>query len=1438
MGAPEPAQAGQSICHFDSARKAFLSSLSPQDRGLYGPCESKDELFQFAEQLRSIVTAKLGGSRIVGAIRDVHDAFEPYFKVIEIFVSSSPEIAALIWGSLRLVLQLASNFVSFFDNVIRLLEKLTSTFRQYADVFDLCSKCEELRASRIPNVLEVIYTDVLEVLQSAVRIFTRSDGTAKRTTVVVGSLMWKPFHLRFQDQLDTLAEHRKSLFREISIWHVNILTRDRAREVAEHSANIRYRELNAAELKDASEERNLASEERSLADLERRQASEARGHTRTLLSQIQQRLQNLEAGRMESSSRNIIHWVSAPIFNEVLERSRKLRQPETATWIFREEKYRKWLNNELSAPTTSNGFGESVLWISGNPGSGKTVIASSIIDHLKSTALPHQDSPRDVYYYFFEYKLDTNNTACSAYRSIIAQTISRYRNDGQMINKFLFAMLDPNGNSGQPIAGEATVRDLLTLSLSSNSILILDGIDECVDYEAFLGTLAEVWRSIGPKILLLSRANVAILRRGVPVDNWLVFPKPRVSEDITIFSDCELQRLFDEGILPIHAESQKEDMVQRMVSGADGMFLWARLVINFTRSPYMDMNQRLHIFSQINAPEGLEIISRRIVELIKQSPKFAENLASKVLMQLIYAPCPISSRQLRQALVIHDILNPDWDPDTVREFEDSVIMACAGVVERCPLHQGTSESFLYNEPALRLIHRSVSEVLVEHHAISCLQEDNAPSQLQLLPDVVIGNLCSATTCLKQLLFYTPAGPLSGDIGRKVTANTLYSQFCFTDYAAVCWLLYLPSFVTAVATKSRPYVPWSAPFMREMSEFTAVLQCFLRNQRTVSVWIEAFYSTEYTHIVHPPSEALESFVTWARNALQQSPMLPIQLDLIKEMGDLVTEVQDVIRTWGESLRDTPQTVWDEMTGFLNSSRCFWNSNSTEVSYQRTSAPLHCGLKRDPVALLSRTSRSGDRKAVLSVWANALFYDGNSKAKAWQDGRWPVDLTAICSGWVATYEVWNNQPGGKRLARVEMPIAPSQMLIPMRSYWYHRFSTEINLPMAIDPSVSTFAILGTLASLKPSTDRHEMKLFTCQLPLEDEAAQEVHRFSWQAPITHNKQPAMYSITFAMKVDHLALLNWKDSGEQSITVCGYNHHVGLEVRVLHAVHVESGMMRIERLIFHPDQKILGYCVQGRLIRKWKSAAFIWGYEKDLPQSFSLIYDSHIQMFEAVGFSSCGLFFLVRPRFTDVPHVVHIPEHLLEQPPYSPFEVPSQACMPSSSHTSLVSTVAGTSLTPTGHGSSELWGINTATGYLSGLAVKASASGIDMTSTSNSGLPGHSMRLVTLPKWRGANETIQRIVLPKAEEDRLKISFDIDTQSLSTHSAYQLSKAGGGLPPVTVFRDTRFITLGQPSTGMLGTAPPPLTIGDAPRQQSKRKHDVKDGLYSDEEDTAKRRR
>lgn len=95
------------IRRFDAARNAFLASLSPQDRSLYSPCASFDELSKTVGELHLIKERKIVGTKIFEVLGKIHDTLEPYFKVVGIFVSSRPEWAALAWGAIRLVLQVS-----------------------------------------------------------------------------------------------------------------------------------------------------------------------------------------------------------------------------------------------------------------------------------------------------------------------------------------------------------------------------------------------------------------------------------------------------------------------------------------------------------------------------------------------------------------------------------------------------------------------------------------------------------------------------------------------------------------------------------------------------------------------------------------------------------------------------------------------------------------------------------------------------------------------------------------------------------------------------------------------------------------------------------------------------------------------------------------------------------------------------------------------------------------------------------------------------------------------------------------------------------------------------------------------------------------------------------------------------------------------------------
>ncbi|KAK0645509.1 hypothetical protein B0T16DRAFT_141096 [Cercophora newfieldiana] len=210
---------------FDRARDAFLSSLSPAERVLFSPCFSVDDVQAATVKLQAVTNEAHGrileGNTAIQVIHRLGEALNPYFKIIEIFISSNPQYAAVIWGGIRLVLQMASNFVTFFGKFLQLMSTLAESLSEYKAILGLCmaeaaipGSQDRLEFSLVLKRIEAVYGDILNVLRAAVHVFTRNNGRIKRTPMVIADLLWRPFDTRFGELVQSIKGHRSGDFRE------------------------------------------------------------------------------------------------------------------------------------------------------------------------------------------------------------------------------------------------------------------------------------------------------------------------------------------------------------------------------------------------------------------------------------------------------------------------------------------------------------------------------------------------------------------------------------------------------------------------------------------------------------------------------------------------------------------------------------------------------------------------------------------------------------------------------------------------------------------------------------------------------------------------------------------------------------------------------------------------------------------------------------------------------------------------------------------------------------------------------------------------------------------------------------------------------------------------------------------------------------------------
>jgi len=594
-------------------------------------------------------------------------------------------------------------------------------------------------------------------------------------------------------------------------------------------------------------------------------------------------------------------------------------------------------------------------------------LASSIIDELEHEALPGC-SKLDVYYFFFQHDNQASVNATAAYRSILAQYFWKHRDDVAILDRFAFAIDDVG--QGQQIASESALLDLLSACLDEHSALVIDGVDECLDNDSLLKSLLRISNTAEPKILVLSRINVAGLKRSVPLDAQISFSKGDVSRDIRRFCDRQLRELFLDEILSPAAEVQQDNLLDCLVRGADGMFLWARLMFNFLRSPCLTPMQRLRSITEISFPEGLEKIYDRILSVIALSGPYAERLAAKVLLWLAYSVSRLSSRQIRQGLIVDGCLEPEMAVEDVSEFESAAIMSCAGLVERFTVGSSLA-SLPFGASSLRLCHLSVKEMVTKRFANrpGILQSSipGMAADMYRYPHPAVAHLHLAELCLGQLLYHTEPCPLSGSPTKGISGSELHEKFCLTDYAAVAWLLHLDA-NTLAAKSLGPSREWTAETRNSWSSFARTLEAFLENRLLVSTWLESFYTATFPHVgrrqMHPRHEALKKWCSSAAPVLQTAEN-PAESASLHVFTEFQRDLSYILKVWGDRLRHSPTIIWDEMTVFANS-RFFFSPGSTRLTFQTPGKPKAGDLSDSSIAMISKVSSSGDMKGVLNVW----------------------------------------------------------------------------------------------------------------------------------------------------------------------------------------------------------------------------------------------------------------------------------------------------------------------------------------------------------------------------------------------------------------------------------------------------------------------------------------
>ncbi|CCF40392.1 pfs domain-containing protein [Colletotrichum higginsianum] len=382
-------------------------------------------------------------------------------------------------------------------------------------------------------------------------------------------------------------------------------------------------------------------------------------------------------------------FVTDPLEDKkALKRKKGDRARGTCNWIMGAEELTTWLG---PGPTNSSeGQASQVLWLHGNPGTGKSTMAIFLTEVL-SEAFSATDG-KTLAYFFCDSTFDKRNTATSVIRGLLLQLVQQHP-------QLLDYLLPKYNERGAELfkSFDALWGKLLEVAADKNTgrkYCIIDALDEC-DAESqttLLQQLKETFRGRN------APPNLHILVTSRPYDEIREHLDTFANMDLASYREAkkDVERCIEERTADLAEMKRYTDKVRMRVSNiltekAEGTFLWVGLACKELEGiPSKDAVETLQ-----NMPKGLHSLYEKLLEPAVNSN--GVNNVHRVLSFVAVCVRPLSVLELSDACQLH---LDEKDEETRAQFTREHIASCRLMV-------------VVQKEKVLLLHQSVRDFLAE-----------------------------------------------------------------------------------------------------------------------------------------------------------------------------------------------------------------------------------------------------------------------------------------------------------------------------------------------------------------------------------------------------------------------------------------------------------------------------------------------------------------------------------------------------------------------------------------------------------------------------------------------------------------------------------------------------------------------------------------------------
>jgi ankyrin repeat protein len=372
----------------------------------------------------------------------------------------------------------------------------------------------------------------------------------------------------------------------------------------------------------------------------------------------------------------------------------------TCEWITHHPSYQSWLHD-----------GEQLLWISGGPGKGKTMMSIFLTEELERLAFA--STVIQAVFYFCSIQDEKRNTALAILRSLIHQIITQTPN----LAKHATAYFQRDDQQRQTLTSFETLwmilRDIVADKSLPTTFCVLDGLDESDEQalELLVPRLVDLL-SADQSPNTASKFRLAIVSRDIRSLRDCVQVKldPDHDEDVAHDIESFVASMTEDLPAPEGSEIAFRAHIQKtLLDRAKGTFLW----VGFAMHELRKKRTSTEILSALEGlPSGLENIYGT---MLLQIPFDRRELSLKLLLWVTLALRPLSLIDLAAAADVRSSSSLITQEQAIRD----AVGLCApllqikkGEVERVWDKRSGSFIEVLDIERVHLIHASARDYLV------------------------------------------------------------------------------------------------------------------------------------------------------------------------------------------------------------------------------------------------------------------------------------------------------------------------------------------------------------------------------------------------------------------------------------------------------------------------------------------------------------------------------------------------------------------------------------------------------------------------------------------------------------------------------------------------------------------------------------------------------